>query len=83
MTTIRVKGDKNKYSVLNTQCIGCECLALGQYQHRGATLSGSRNTGAYSACCMTRAYHGCPGEDKRKYSDELKAKRKEQGLRNS
>jgi hypothetical protein len=43
------------------KCIGRKCLALGLYQHRGALgASGSRNTGAISACCLRNAYQGCP-----------------------
>ena len=53
-------GDKRRYAFLDADCIGRPCFSPGEYQHRGATMSGSRNTGAYSACCMRRAYHGCP-----------------------
>src|ERR1700719_2996204 len=55
------KGDKLRYEFVDAGCIGRECFQPGLYQHRGATLSGSRNTGAESPCCMRRAYHGCPG----------------------
>jgi hypothetical protein len=78
---IRQKGDKLLYAVSNTKCLGCQCLVLGSYQHRGATNSGSRNTGDYSPCCMTRAYHGCPDELNRGYSDKLKSERKKEGMR--
>lgn len=78
---IKQKNDKNKYSVLNINCLGCTCLTLGLYQHRGATSSGSRNTGDYSACCMTRAYHGCPDVEKRGYSVELLKQRKSEGMK--
>jgi hypothetical protein len=55
------KGDKHKYAFADAKCIGRKCWAPGLYQHRGATLSGSRNTGSPdSPCCMSRAYHGCP-----------------------
>ena len=81
MSTIRCKGDKERYSVASAKCIGCECLRLGLYQSRGATLSGSRNTGNYSACCMTRAYHGCPDETDRGYSDDLRAERRKEGMK--
>ena len=60
MSTIRRKGDKNKYDFANAGCLGRECFQPGLFQVRGATLSGSRNTGAKRACCMRRAYHGCP-----------------------
>lgn len=79
MAILRKKGDKAKYSVANRECIGCQCLALGLFQHRGATMSGSRNTGDYSACCMTRAYHGCP--DDKGYSKELAKQRRSEGMR--
>lgn len=59
--TIRKKGDKARYSFIDAGCLGRECFSPGMFQHRGATLSGSRNTGSPdSACCMRRAYHGCP-----------------------
>jgi len=34
----------------------------GAWQHRGATMAGSRNTGSESLCCLTDASQGCPGE---------------------
>ena len=36
------------------------CWSPGNYEHRGATSAGSRNTGSYSKECMERAYRGCP-----------------------
>ena len=36
------------------------CWAPGLYEHRGATLSGLRNTGSRTKECLTRAYRGCP-----------------------
>ena len=61
MSTMRRKGDKAKYSFADAGCLGRECFQPGMLQHRGAVLSGSRNTGSPdSACCMRRAYHGCP-----------------------
>lgn len=81
MATVKVKGEKGGYSVLDEKCIGCECLRLGSYQSRGATLSGSRNTGSYDQCCMTRAYHGCPSEADRGYSQELAKQRKSEGYK--
>lgn len=69
--------ERGTYCFLNKLCIGAECWSPGSYQHRGATLSGSRNTGAETKCCMRRAYHGCP--DTIGYS-ELRAKaRKAEG----
>jgi len=80
MTVIRVKGDKHKYDVLNADCIGCSCLQLGLFQHRGATgASGSRNTGKMSPCCMWRAYRGCPNDREARVSAELAAQRKREG----
>jgi len=52
--------EKHQYDFLDADCIGRLCFSPGEYQHRGATMSGSRNTGAYSYVCMRRAYHGCP-----------------------
>lgn len=57
---LRRTHDKSRYDFLSLDCLGRRCFAPGNYEHRGATLSGSRNTGRYSACCMNRAYHGCP-----------------------
>ncbi len=51
------------YSMNDRDCIGRECFAPGRYESRGATMSGSRNTGNYTNECMTRAYHGCPSRD--------------------
>ena len=81
MSVIKQKGDKARYSVLDKDCIGCECLQLGTYQHRGATLSGSRNTGATSPCCMRRAYHGCPDNGKRGFSELLASQRRKEGMK--
>jgi hypothetical protein len=61
MAYLQKKGDKRKFNVTDAKCIGRDCFQPGMYQHRGATLSGSRNTGSPdSPCCMRRAYHGCP-----------------------
>lgn len=56
----RMKGSKGTYSFVDARCIGRECWQPGTFQSRGATLSGSRNTGEETLCCMRRAYHGCP-----------------------
>ena len=57
----RRKGDKARYSFVDRFCIGRTCWNPGMFQHRGATMSGSRNTGSpASPCCMNRAYFGCP-----------------------
>jgi hypothetical protein len=76
MTVARCAGKKRKYSILDAGCIGRTCFQPGEYQHRGATLSGSRNTGDYSDCCMYRAYHGCP-TDKTVDADLLRERKKE------
>lgn len=61
MIFLRKRGEKTKFSVIDAGCLGRECLVAGMYQHRGATMSGSRNTGSPdSPCCLTRAYRGCP-----------------------
>lgn len=79
MTVLRKKHDKNRYEFLDVDCLGSDCFQPGLYQHRGATMSGSRNTGSESACCMRRAYHGCP--DDVVYLDSLLKKRKQEGWR--
>lgn len=58
----RKKGDKARYSFVDRRCIGRPCWAPGMYQHRSPLSGGgSRNTGSPdTACCMNRAYRGCP-----------------------
>ena len=75
----RKTGEKGRYWFRDRQCIGLECWAPGRYQHRGATLAGSRNTGGETLCCMTNAYHGCP--DGRLYAIKLERERKAEGWR--
>lgn len=58
----RQKYEKGRYGFRDARCIKAECWTPGSFQHRGATLAGSRNTGSTSACCLRRAYHGCPSE---------------------
>lgn len=60
MTTFCRTYDKLRYDFSDKDCIGRECWAPGQFVHRGATSSGSRNTGSSTPCCVNRAYHGCP-----------------------
>ena len=60
MAILTQKGNRTRYWVMDRGCLGRDCLALGRYQHRGATSSGSRSTGASSPMCMTNAYRGCP-----------------------
>jgi hypothetical protein len=57
------KGEKPRrlYTFSDAKCIEASCWAPGMYQRRGATMSGSRNTGSPDdPTCMNRAYHGCP-----------------------
>ena len=82
MTDFRKTGERGKhYDFLDARCIEAACWAPGRYQHRGATMSGSRNTGAVSACCMSRAYRGCPGEESRGYDVEIGKLRRAEGWR--
>ena len=53
---MKIKG----YDARDKNCVRRWCWSPGRYEHRGAMLSGSRNTGNYSLECMHRAYHGCP-----------------------
>ena len=72
--------DKKRYLVLDRDCIGRKCLALGAYQHRGAIgAAGSRNTGAFTLCCLNNANHGCPTE--RPFDKELAAARRKEGIK--
>lgn len=73
------RGDKNQYWVRDVACIGRGCFAPGTYQTRGATMSGSRNTGHSSDVCMTNAYRGCPSNDvdERQQPELLKQRRSE------
>ena len=50
----------NGYECLDEKCPKRWCWSPGEYQHRGATSGGSRNTGGYTKTCMERAYRGCP-----------------------
>jgi hypothetical protein len=78
----RRRGDKLIYRLLDRECIGRECWNPGVYQHRGAVLSGSRNTGNETPCCMCNAYHGCP-VPKPDVNKELIKIRKAEGWRAS
>lgn len=62
MSYVRQKGEKGQYRVIDSKCLGRECFQPGEYQTRGGTLSGSRNTGNVSLCCLQNAYRGCPNE---------------------
>lgn len=48
------------YGALDADCPCRVCWVSGLYEHRGATLSGSRNTGSVTHECLTRACRGCP-----------------------
>lgn len=77
---VRKTHDKRRFDMRDRHCIGCACFSPGEYQHRGATLAGSRNTGAVSMTCLRHAYHGCPEDTG--YSKELAAERKREGWSN-
>lgn len=62
MTQFRKTFQKGKYDFKDARCIEADCWQPGEYFTRGATLSGSRNTGHSSLCCVRRAYHGCPND---------------------
>ena len=51
---------KNRYWVSDSDCPKRKCYAPGVYYSRGATASGSRNTGRSFKTCLTNAYRGCP-----------------------
>ena len=76
----RLKGDRRLYSFSDERCIEAKCWAPGLYQHRGATASGSRNTGSLDdPTCLNRAYHGCPSD--RGHDPALAPPRKKEGWR--
>jgi hypothetical protein len=80
MAYLKQKADPRRYWVRDAKCLGAECFALGLYQHRAAAgASGTRNTGAISATCMTNACHGCPACPK--YRQELARERRKDGLK--
>jgi hypothetical protein len=80
---VRRKGKPESYWMVDRKCIGRECFSPGGFQHRGATLSGSRNTGAVSLTCMRNAYHGCPDQKDELYQIDLERTRKSEGWRNA
>lgn len=85
MTDFRRVGERGvRYRFRADECIGLECFQPGMFQHRGATSSGSRNTGSPdSPCCMARAYRGCPsdGDPLRVFKIDLAKTRKAEGWR--
>ncbi len=60
MSVFRKKGELTRYDFRDRKCLWATCWAPGLFQHRGATLAGSRATGSYTPCCVNRANHGCP-----------------------
>ena len=80
--TIRIRGDKNPYEVLDRECIGRPCLNLHPVQVMGASISGLRFTGRYRYCCGRRDYHGCPRPIP-EYDARLAAERRKEGMRNA
>lgn len=83
MSYVKRKGSKDTFRVVDSQCLARPCFRPGYYESRGATLSGSRNTGNVSACCTRNAYHGCPnpGSPEHQPSPELEKQRKGEGWR--
>lgn len=81
MIDFRQTGSKTRFRFVGPRCIEAKCWAPGMYQHRGATPSGSRNSGSPdTACCLNNAYHGCPQpEDARGYDVELARARRKEG----
>lgn len=82
MTTFRKTGERSRrYDFSGPRCIEATCWAPGMYQHRGATTSGSRNSGSTDTpCCLNRAYHGCPQpEERRGYDVEVAKMRRKEG----
>jgi hypothetical protein len=77
----QLKKDGKNYWVLDRQCIGRACLALGSYQHRGASGAGlgTHRTGQVMLCCLTNAYHGCP--EQRPYDKKLARERRAEGIK--
>jgi hypothetical protein len=60
MTYIRKTGKRGKYWFACRNPLSMDCFAPGRFESRGATLSGSHNTGHFELCCMNNAYRGCP-----------------------
>lgn len=83
MAEFRKRGDRHRYWFVDAKCIEATFWAPGLYQHRGATMSGSRNTGTPdSPRCMNNAYHGCPHpESARGYDVALGQLRRKEGWR--
>ena len=55
-----IRHDGEVYRARLAECARFPCWVPGRFYHRGATLSGSRNTGDSHLACLTRENHGCP-----------------------
>lgn len=84
MTSFKRKGEKTAYDFRAPECIGLKCWAPGMFQHRSPmSCGGSRNTGSPdTACCMNRAYRGCP-HPLPSFDATLETSRKTEGWRKS
>jgi len=80
MAHIRKIGDKGLYWCVDPGCIGRTCLALGNYQHRGAIGAAGSKSSGYSLRCLTNAYRGCP-DTERPIDKALAAQRRKEGYR--
>lgn len=81
MTQFRKKYERGRYNFLDARCIEASCFQPIEYQHRGATSSGSRSTGSTTLCCGQRAYRGCPAEHERGYDPTAGTSRRREGWR--
>lgn len=59
----RKTGEKVRFWFRDSECIGMSCWSPGLFAHRGVTLSGTRNTGRSTPCCLRNASRGCPSGD--------------------
>ena len=77
---VHIVKNKLKYQVADRYCLGKKCLHLGPYQHRGASQSGSKDSGVPDSLrCLYQAYYGCPKDFP--YDPNLVKIRKKDGLR--
>ena len=77
---IYVRADRKKYDVLEKECLGRTCLRLYPIDIRGATSSGSRNTGRKAYECAYRYHFGCP-RDLPEFNKDLARERRKEGMR--
>jgi hypothetical protein len=76
----RKTGEHARYNFSGPRCIEAKCWSPGKYQHRGAAVGGSRNTGSPDTpCCLERAYRGCPAPGSRGYDVATANLRKKEG----